>query len=530
MATTREESAALDQFNTESNDRAVEGRDSGGRREAGDRPRASLRVSVGLLVGLLGALVIITAGVTTWARLEVRAAVVELTTRVEPAHQATAALAKAYVDQETGQRGYLLTGDPEFLQPDTAGNAAATQITDTLTGLLSADPAAQSALHEVTASAQRWQQAVGAETAARPGKSPQGGAGTGVGTALVSGKAAFDQLRDQLAVLQARTDALVIAQLAWIDRAQLIANAVTAAAALLAVAASATAAMLWRSRLARPLEMLRTQTHAVATGDYQHPIALPRPPRELAAVADDVKAMRDAVLTHATQLAAAQHDLADRQVRDAIAADVHDTTIQRLYALGLGLQIVLARVDDPPPRSPATEASGADGAEVALADLVDAVEHALDEISVIQRELRSLILGMIAAPTASPAPLRTQLDALIKDSARALGFTPTLVISGPLDDLDPQVKIDLLAVTRESLSNIGRHACAATATVRIHAAPTRIELTVTDDGLGIPPRAPHRHGLKNILTRAARHHGHASITLGSEGGTVVNWAIPAPTK
>ena len=47
----------------------------------------------------------------------------------------------------------------------------------------------------------------------------------------------------------------------------------------------------------------------------------------------------------------------------------------------------------------------------------------------------------------------------------------------------------LLAVVREALTNVGRHAQAARADVVVHATVASVTLTVADDGIG-PPDAP----------------------------------------
>jgi signal transduction histidine kinase len=235
----------------------------------------------------------------------------------------------------------------------------------------------------------------------------------------------------------------------------------------------------------------------------------------------DLWTTRAELSAQSAQLAQAQHDIAVRDTRAEIAADVHDNTVQRLYALGQSLQRALDRAADP--------SLGEDGSASSAdtpAQFAAVVDQGIGEIDAAIRELRSLVLGL-ASTTVSAAPLRERIRDLVEDSTRALGFTPALVLSGPLEHhVDDEVATDLLEALREALSNIGRHAGAGSASVRILASPEDIELVVHDDGRGLPDTATHRYGLTNIINRAAHHHGQATIVAEPAGGTTLRWAVP----
>jgi signal transduction histidine kinase len=249
-------------------------------------------------------------------------------------------------------------------------------------------------------------------------------------------------------------------------------------------------------------------------------IVKPFPPwllRSKVEVFADLWTARAEVVAHSAQLAQTQRDLAVRDTRDEIAADVHDNTLQRLYALGLSMQMALDRAT----ASPTGDRAASDAA---LADVTTVIDHGIEEIGSMIRELRNLILGLVA----TTASLRERLQDLVHDSTRTLGFSPALVLSGPLEHhLDDETATDLLEALREALSNIGRHARAQSASVRILASSESVELVVRDDGLGLPPNAVHRHGLTTIIDRAARHRGQANITTDDDGGTTLRWTVPA---
>ena len=72
-------------------------------------------------------------------------------------------------------------------------------------------------------------------------------------------------------------------------------------------------------------------------------------------------------------------------------------------------------------------------------------------------------------------------------------------------DLPIETVAELLALTREALSNVARHAAASHAWVRLDADADTIRLELADDGRGFDAsRAAERghHGLANMRSRA----------------------------
>jgi signal transduction histidine kinase len=84
---------------------------------------------------------------------------------------------------------------------------------------------------------------------------------------------------------------------------------------------------------------------------------------------------------------------------------------------------------------------------------------------------------------------------------------------------------DLLAVLREALSNIARHAGARSVVVTATTGGGRLSLAVIDDGCGIGPTT-RRSGLANLRHRAEHHGGTLTVTSGKPSGTHLTWAIP----
>ncbi len=144
--------------------------------------------------------------------------------------------------------------------------------------------------------------------------------------------------------------------------------------------------------------------------------------------------------TLALQVAQAQEDrgrLAVFEDRDRIGRDLHDLVIQRLFAVGLTLENVSRLTIRP--------------------EVTDRLTGAVDDIDATIKDIRRTIFELSAPPTSTD--LRSELGDAIAMITPALGFNPRLRTDGPVDSgVRPELRPHLLAVIRESLSNVARHA------------------------------------------------------------------------
>jgi signal transduction histidine kinase len=193
--------------------------------------------------------------------------------------------------------------------------------------------------------------------------------------------------------------------------------------------------------------------------------------------------------------------------RDRIARDLHDLVIQRLYATGMSLQGVSARLGD----------SG-NGQRVSSA--VDALDETI-------KQIRAAIFSLHARPAAEDTSLRTKILEVTDDASAALGFAPALRMTGRVDDVPGDVAEHLLGALREALSNAARHAKASKVDVTVEAEPGDLTLLVRDDGIGIKETG-RRSGLANLAERAALLGGTMHTGPGAAGGTLLEWRVPLP--
>ena len=203
------------------------------------------------------------------------------------------------------------------------------------------------------------------------------------------------------------------------------------------------------------------------------------------------------------QAVADREELAVVSDRDRIARDLHDLVIQRLFATGLQLQGMRAKVVNP--------------------EVGERLEKAVDDLDQTIRDIRTTIFELQHRQGGSP---RSLVRALVKEYVPVLGFTPTVRIIGPVDTaVSSTLAEQLLAVLREAMSNIARHAGADAAEVEIAVDHEELVLTVTDNGRGLPAERDES-GLRNARRRAAAHGGILELEPGPESGTVFRWRVP----
>jgi signal transduction histidine kinase len=191
--------------------------------------------------------------------------------------------------------------------------------------------------------------------------------------------------------------------------------------------------------------------------------------------------------------------LAMLEDRDRIARDMHDHVIQRLFATGLSLQSASRFAEHPTVRT--------------------RLDEAVDNLDAAIKDIRHTIFELHRArPTRE---LREEIVELVRTSAETLGFTPELTIKGPLDNLAADLEADLVAVVREGLSNVVRHAQASSVSVRV-TSDSRIKVRVADDGVGVSPSAVPS-GLDNLRQRAESRGGSLSLRPRIPKGTALVW-------
>ncbi len=188
--------------------------------------------------------------------------------------------------------------------------------------------------------------------------------------------------------------------------------------------------------------------------------------------------------------------------RERIARDMHDVVIQRLFATGLGLQ---------------------SAGRVAVHPMVQArIAEAVDELDLAIKDIRATIFQLHQGRYVA---LDTEIRQLADGFAEPLGFAPEVSVEGSLDNVTDPLRADVLAVIREGLSNVARHAKASAVSVDVRARDGRVDLFIRDDGRGLRD-SNRRSGLTNLRGRAEAHGGLLSVESRHRQGTALTWSVP----
>lgn len=188
-----------------------------------------------------------------------------------------------------------------------------------------------------------------------------------------------------------------------------------------------------------------------------------------AALVDAVRRVRRAGREHEESLLAWGAERAAAQERLRIARELHD-----LASHGLGL-ITL--------RAAAARRAGADDRAAALTDIEGAARQATAEL----RRLLAVLRSPDEAASRAPSPGFADLDALVGKFVGA-GLQVSMALENV--DLDPDgdvtavVQATAVAVVREGLTNVARHAGPTAARVRLRRSTDAgtLEISVQDDG------------------------------------------------
>jgi signal transduction histidine kinase len=182
--------------------------------------------------------------------------------------------------------------------------------------------------------------------------------------------------------------------------------------------------------------------------------------------------------------------------RGRIARDLHDHVIQQLFGTGLELQSVVGALPPGP--------------------TADRVDHAVAGLDTAISQIRTAIFALSSSESDRQDTLRHRIIDVVNEIAAALPRTPHVAFSGPVDlAVTGGLADDAIAVVRESLTNVVKHAGAEQTSVSVTVTDGLVEIEIIDDGVGAKP-GPRRSGLANLEARAHAHGG--TFTFESQPG------------
>ncbi|MGV9902621.1 sensor histidine kinase [Streptomyces sp. NPDC003388] len=141
------------------------------------------------------------------------------------------------------------------------------------------------------------------------------------------------------------------------------------------------------------------------------------------------------------------------------------------------------------------------------------------------RELRATLEALRDDDTAPPRGLDDVPE--LVERARTLGLNATLTIEGQRPGMPAAVDRTVYRIVQESLTNVARHADAATASVRIDCRPDALAIRVDDDGRATPAADPVPGlGLLGMRERVTALGGRLRAGPRGGGGFTVQAELP----
>ena len=187
--------------------------------------------------------------------------------------------------------------------------------------------------------------------------------------------------------------------------------------------------------------------------------------------------------------------------RSRIARDLHDHVIQQLFAAGLELQsVALSTAGDNGPR----------------------IEGTISMLDAATIQIRTAIFALTGAPTGA---IRDQLVAVVSELGGSFATTPQVGFVGPIDlVLTGRLAHDVVAVVREGLTNVAKHASATVVSLTVSVADDVVTVEIIDNGVGISTGS-RQSGVDNLRQRASLRGGSFSLAS-ADGTTRMQWTVP----
>ncbi|QPF72645.1 hypothetical protein G8A07_06695 [Roseateles sp. DAIF2] len=392
------------------------------------------------------------------------------------------------VDIETGQRGFIITGQSAFLEPyEQARLDLARSYGELKIRLMQgeAPPPSTAALEALITRriaqvernvALRWQ---------------QGEAVLKDLSGYVSGKQLMDEIRHELARLEAQQAALVKqtqAETAIVRKRTTELASLLSGVGVLLIAGALLALLLERRRRDRAEQaLLAANSHLEST------------------VAERTAALSAALAR--IQSFTAELDRGIEAERRELAREVHD----QMGQIGTATKMLVLALRK---------------------KLAPAKEEMLDELLTLADEM-IMVARQISATLRPPLLDDLGLAAAVAHYAKTLERQGELAVQLDLRDedrLSAEQRNQLFRILQEATTNVLRHARASRLRIAGQAGDSSYGLVIEDDGVGPGPVRPDASGLRNMRERASLAGGSLQFGPGHEGGSRIDVCLPLAVR
>lgn len=386
---------------------------------------------------------------------------------------------------ESGQRGYLLTGQTGYLEPYYVAMRSWRSEIDRLRSLTADNAARQqdiAALEQLTAAAI-------SRLKATISRSPQPGPN---GTADVAGTeratTTMDRVRGIVDRMIAEEDARIEALRREVLRDLLVAGGI----ALLTTVVTVAVLIGLNKLLRRYVRDRETAENAMLEANQ---------------VLNEQVEQRTAELTELSQ-----HLIrVSEEEKAKLARELHDTLGSNLTAINMDLNWIQRRLPE------------------AAREVKDRLQRVLQMLAETV-ELKHEVIEGLRPSHLDNLGLAFAMRSHCREFTRRTGLPCDVEVQEDFDDLDPDRSIALYRIAQESLTNITKHAQASRVRIALTREDGGIRLRIVDDGVGLAEESltkPKSHGIVGMRERMRQMGGRFQIRRPEEGpGTVVEAFIP----
>jgi len=412
-------------------------------------------------------------------------------------------LERLIVDLETGQRGFVISGEERFLAPWLAARTSFPEQARTLQRLVADNAEQQARAQRIAQAATSYVEDYSVPLVSTMRRDP---AAARTAAATDEGKRRVDAMRAEFDRFAATESRLAVARQHESDA--VAGRAVAAAAG--GLAGSLALIVVFATYLSRavlqPVRRAAAMAGRLAGGDLrarlpEHGLG------EIGLLQRSFNTMASRLESGRDQLAASRARIvaAGDQARRSIERDLHDGIQQRLVSLYLDLRAAEAAAQ---PELPELKAQ--------LARAADDLRDALDDLREISRGIHPAILS------------EGGLGPALKGLTRRGAVPVELAVDVPTR-LTAPVEVAAYYVVSEALANVTKHAKATVAHVDVREHDRRLHLSVRDDGVG-GAAVGGGSGLVGLTDRVEALGGTITVTSPPGRGTTLQVDLPATAR
>ncbi len=392
-------------------------------------------------------------------------------------------LLQSMLDAETGQRGYLLTGNETYLEPYDKAVATVQTNLDSLRMQFMGAPADMQEF--ALLSRQISRKLAEMELSLRLRRQGNEDAWKFILNTDV-GKEHMEAIRQHAQELIARSDKRLQQGREQIEQSLMLSRIGIATVTAIGLLA---------------FYMYLRQTQAVQTVNLREQEVLERERDRLEGLVRDRTATLSELANHLQQVR--------EEERGHLARELHDELGALLTAAKLDVARLKSKIDATAP------------------DVSERLKHLTETLN-SGIALKRRIIEDLRPSSLSNLGLTAALEILTREYSERAGIDVETSLE-PVQ-LPDAAQLTVYRMVQEALTNIGKYAKASKVLVSVHGYPTHVAVQVRDDGVGFDPGSvrPTSHGLAGMRHRVEAAGGRLTLTSRPGNGTLLSAVLPLP--